>query len=115
MMDKVSISVEVPRKKYHNEDVLKAVMKDEVLYYKKGEEYFSVPLRKGNEKQMKLVFKILKDYLMEKEPSKEELIKGCGKRCFQKDNPDNITCGTEWAGDIHYCPNCIDALQEKQE
>ena len=35
---------------------------------------------------------------------------GCGERIFPITNPDNIKCGTLWAGDYHYCQNCMDIL-----
>lgn len=64
--DTILVSVEVPRKKYYNEDILKAVMSSEVLYYKSEEEdYFSLPLKIGNKKQTDLVLKIIRDYIDE--------------------------------------------------
>lgn len=37
---------------------------------------------------------------------------GCGKRVFCEHNKDNLKCGTEWNGDIHYCERCFGKLEE---
>lgn len=31
---------------------------------------------------------------------------GCGERVFPKDNPDNLKCGSIWAGNLHLCDDC---------
>ena len=62
--NKVLVSVEVPRKKYYHEDILKAVMSNDILYFKsKDGDYFSLPLKIGNKKQTDQVLKIIKDYI----------------------------------------------------
>lgn len=64
--DKVLVSIEVPRKKYYNEDILKAVMpKNTLVYLSEEGEYFSLPLKIENKKQTELVIKIIRDYITE--------------------------------------------------